>query len=145
MQKDEEKLEVIRQLSLAGQVLKDENMELRKKYTVKESPKKWSPLEIQLNTRQRQARKELEYRKTRQYQGEATQIRSKLGETEHNSDLENNDRSFKSQRFASKVLVEMPKRDLVSWISFIDGRVKPWDLVLAHKLFDAMPQRNLVS
>ncbi|OMO77861.1 KIP1-like protein [Corchorus capsularis] len=48
MQKDEEKLEVIRQLSLAVQVLKDENMELRKKHTaVKETPKKWSPLEIQ--------------------------------------------------------------------------------------------------
>ncbi|XVF72534.1 hypothetical protein PTKIN_Ptkin12aG0128900 [Pterospermum kingtungense] len=45
MQKDEEKREVIRQLSLAVQVLKDENMEL-KKSIVKESPKKWSPLEF---------------------------------------------------------------------------------------------------
>ncbi|XVE77686.1 hypothetical protein DITRI_Ditri13aG0082200 [Diplodiscus trichospermus] len=45
MQKDEEKREVIRQLSLAVQVVKDENMEL-KKSIVKESPRKWSPLEF---------------------------------------------------------------------------------------------------
>ncbi|XP_022758094.1 protein NETWORKED 3A-like [Durio zibethinus] len=45
MQKDEEKREVIRQLSLAVQVLKDENMVL-KKSIVKESPRKWSPLEF---------------------------------------------------------------------------------------------------
>ncbi|EOX94938.1 hypothetical protein QUC31_004775 [Theobroma cacao] len=45
MQKDEEKREVIRQLSLAVQMLKDENMELRKRI-VKESPRKWSPLEF---------------------------------------------------------------------------------------------------
>ncbi|XVE73248.1 hypothetical protein DITRI_Ditri11bG0101800 [Diplodiscus trichospermus] len=45
MQKDEEKREVIRQLSLAVQVLKDENMEL-KKSIMKESPSKWNPLEF---------------------------------------------------------------------------------------------------
>ncbi|XWS31659.1 hypothetical protein CRYUN_Cryun23aG0095300 [Craigia yunnanensis] len=45
MQKDEEKREVIRQLSLAVQVLKDENMEL-KKSILKESSGKWSPLEF---------------------------------------------------------------------------------------------------
>ncbi|XWS76494.1 hypothetical protein CRYUN_Cryun01aG0181300 [Craigia yunnanensis] len=45
MQKDEEKREVIRQLSLAVQVLKDENMEL-KKSIMKESSRKWSPLEF---------------------------------------------------------------------------------------------------
>ncbi|XP_022771032.1 protein NETWORKED 3A-like isoform X2 [Durio zibethinus] len=45
MQKDEEKREVIRQLSLAVQVLKDENMEL-KKSVVNESSRKWSPVEF---------------------------------------------------------------------------------------------------
>ena len=45
LQTDEEKREVIRQLSFAVQVLKDENMEL-KKSIVKESPRKWSPLEF---------------------------------------------------------------------------------------------------
>ncbi|XWS46726.1 hypothetical protein CRYUN_Cryun14cG0092700 [Craigia yunnanensis] len=45
LQKDEEKRDVIRQLSLAVQVLKDENMEL-KKSIVKESPRKWSSLEF---------------------------------------------------------------------------------------------------
>lgn len=41
-QKDEEKLEVIRQLSMAVGVLKDENSKLRK-YIARESPKKHSP------------------------------------------------------------------------------------------------------
>ncbi|RVW55008.1 Protein NETWORKED 3A [Vitis vinifera] len=45
MQKDEEKREVIRQLSLAVQVLKEENVSLRKSAT-KASPKKWSPIEL---------------------------------------------------------------------------------------------------
>lgn len=52
MQKDEEKREVIRQLSLAVELLKDENVELRKKCIAiasarEESNKKWkSPLEF---------------------------------------------------------------------------------------------------
>lgn len=41
-QKDEEKIEVIRQLSMAVGVLKDENSKLRK-YIARESPKKHSP------------------------------------------------------------------------------------------------------
>ncbi|KAK9015628.1 hypothetical protein V6N11_006727 [Hibiscus sabdariffa] len=47
IQKDEEKKEVIRQLSLAVQVLKDENMELRKSIIAKApQTRKWSPLEF---------------------------------------------------------------------------------------------------
>lgn len=45
MQKDEEKREVIRQLSLAVGVLKDENLKLRK-YIARESPKKRSPFDF---------------------------------------------------------------------------------------------------
>ena len=45
MQKDEEKREVIRQLSLAIQVLKEENTSLRKSAT-KTSPKKRKPIEL---------------------------------------------------------------------------------------------------
>ncbi|GMI73779.1 Networked 3C [Hibiscus trionum] len=47
VQKDEEKKEVIRQLSLAVQVLKDENVELKKSIIAKSPPtRKWSPLEF---------------------------------------------------------------------------------------------------
>ncbi|KAK8540913.1 hypothetical protein V6N13_060964 [Hibiscus sabdariffa] len=47
IQKDEEKKEVIRQLSLAVQVLKDENVELKKSIIAKAPPtRKWSPLEF---------------------------------------------------------------------------------------------------
>uniref|UniRef100_A0A5B7C5E4 Putative WD repeat-containing protein 87 n=1 Tax=Davidia involucrata TaxID=16924 RepID=A0A5B7C5E4_DAVIN len=46
MQKDEEKREVIRQLSLAVDMLKEENVKLRRRHIAKESPKKWSPLEF---------------------------------------------------------------------------------------------------
>lgn len=42
-EKDEEKREVIRQLSLAMDVLRQENLKLRKKCIATESPKKWSP------------------------------------------------------------------------------------------------------
>ncbi|XP_059625755.1 protein NETWORKED 4B [Cornus florida] len=45
MQKDEEKREVIRQLSSTVDMLKEENVKLRK-YISKNSPKKWSPLEF---------------------------------------------------------------------------------------------------
>lgn len=45
MQKDEEKREVIRQLSMALGVLQDENVQLRK-YISRESPKKRSPFEF---------------------------------------------------------------------------------------------------
>ncbi|PIA61673.1 hypothetical protein AQUCO_00300894v1 [Aquilegia coerulea] len=45
MQKDEEKREVIRQLSLSMEILK-ENVNLCKKSTVKESSKKWGPFEF---------------------------------------------------------------------------------------------------
>ncbi|XP_008234986.1 PREDICTED: protein NETWORKED 3A-like [Prunus mume] len=44
-QKDEEKREVIRQLSLAVDMLKEENVELRKKCLARESPKNSSPSE----------------------------------------------------------------------------------------------------
>ncbi|GFZ04637.1 kinase interacting (KIP1-like) family protein [Actinidia rufa] len=44
-EKDEEKREVIRQLSLAIAMLKEKNVKLRKR-TAKESPKKWSPSEF---------------------------------------------------------------------------------------------------
>ncbi|KAK6940915.1 Protein Networked (NET), actin-binding (NAB) domain [Dillenia turbinata] len=44
MQKDEEKREAIRQLSLAVGVLKEENMNLKKRISItKESSKKWNP------------------------------------------------------------------------------------------------------
>ncbi|MBA0617602.1 hypothetical protein Godav_027030 [Gossypium davidsonii] len=46
MQKDEEKMEVIRQLSLAVQVLKDENMDLKKCIIKQTTTKKWSPFEF---------------------------------------------------------------------------------------------------
>ncbi|RVW51780.1 Pentatricopeptide repeat-containing protein [Vitis vinifera] len=43
---------------------------------------------------------------------------------------------------AEKVFGEMSKRDLVSWNSIIDAYAKLGHLVLAHRLFDAMPERN---
>ncbi|MBA0560247.1 hypothetical protein Golob_017158 [Gossypium lobatum] len=46
MQKDEEKMEVIRQLSLAVQVLKDENVDLKKCIIKQTNTKKWSPFEF---------------------------------------------------------------------------------------------------
>ncbi|MBA0736477.1 hypothetical protein Gogos_010028 [Gossypium gossypioides] len=46
IQKDEEKKEVIRQLSYAVQALKDENMELKKNMVKRPSPSKWSPFEF---------------------------------------------------------------------------------------------------
>lgn len=46
MQKDEEKREVIRQLSLAVEMLKDENVTLRRKFIARECPKKRSPIEF---------------------------------------------------------------------------------------------------
>ncbi|TYH43507.1 hypothetical protein ES332_D11G133400v1 [Gossypium tomentosum] len=46
MQKDEEKMEVIRQLSLAVQVLKDENVDLKKCIIKQTTTKKWSPFEF---------------------------------------------------------------------------------------------------
>ncbi|KAE8660626.1 classical arabinogalactan protein 26-like [Hibiscus syriacus] len=46
VQKDEEKKEVIRQLSLAVQVLKDENMELKHSISKAATTRKWSPLEF---------------------------------------------------------------------------------------------------
>ncbi|KAH1081297.1 hypothetical protein J1N35_021058 [Gossypium stocksii] len=46
MQKDEEKMEVIRQLSLAVQMLKDENVDLKKCIIKQTTTKKWSPFEF---------------------------------------------------------------------------------------------------
>ncbi|KAF5937301.1 hypothetical protein HYC85_024807 [Camellia sinensis] len=46
VEKDEEKREVIRQLSVAMDLLKEENVKLRKFCIAKESPKKWSPAEF---------------------------------------------------------------------------------------------------
>ncbi|GMJ01102.1 Networked 3A [Hibiscus trionum] len=46
IEKDEEKREVIRQLSLAVQVLKDENVELKKRIAKTSPPRKWSPLDF---------------------------------------------------------------------------------------------------
>ncbi|MBA0826043.1 hypothetical protein Goarm_010936 [Gossypium armourianum] len=46
IQKDEEKKEVIRQLSYAVQALKDENTELKKNMVKRPSPSKWSPFEF---------------------------------------------------------------------------------------------------
>ncbi|GMJ09160.1 Networked 3C [Hibiscus trionum] len=47
LQKDKEKIQVIRQLSSAVQVLKDDNMELKKRIAKQSSPsRKWSPLEF---------------------------------------------------------------------------------------------------
>ncbi|KAK8614583.1 hypothetical protein V6N13_068383 [Hibiscus sabdariffa] len=46
IEKDEEKKEVIRQLSLAVQVLKDENSKLKKSIAKAPSPRKWSPLDF---------------------------------------------------------------------------------------------------
>ncbi|MBA0785816.1 hypothetical protein Gotri_026577 [Gossypium trilobum] len=48
MQKDEEKMEVIRQLSLAVQVLKDENVDLKKCIVKQTTTKKWSPFEFSM-------------------------------------------------------------------------------------------------
>ncbi|KAL7226739.1 hypothetical protein ACSBR1_021751 [Camellia fascicularis] len=46
VEKDEEKREVIRQLSVAMDLLKEENVKLRKFCIAKESPKKWNPAEF---------------------------------------------------------------------------------------------------
>lgn len=46
MQKDEEKKEAIRQLSFAVNMLKEDNVKLRKMVAAKETPKKQSPLEF---------------------------------------------------------------------------------------------------
>ncbi|KAK2973678.1 hypothetical protein RJ640_022135 [Escallonia rubra] len=46
---------------------------------------------------------------------------------------------------ATKVFVEMPVRDLVSWNSIVNAFVKFGDLHVAHCLFDAMLYKNVVS
>ncbi|XP_038997596.1 pentatricopeptide repeat-containing protein At3g51320-like [Hibiscus syriacus] len=47
--------------------------------------------------------------------------------------------------FAKKVFLEMSRRDIASWNSFIDACVKVWDLGLAHNLFDRMLEKNVIS
>ncbi|KAE8655947.1 hypothetical protein F3Y22_tig00117012pilonHSYRG00037 [Hibiscus syriacus] len=47
--------------------------------------------------------------------------------------------------FAKKVFLEMSRRDIASWNSFIDACVKVWNLGLAHNLFDRMPEKNPIS
>ena len=54
-------------------------------------------------------------------------------------------RSEERLRVAWELFEEMPKRDLISWNSMIDGCVKCGKMENAHHLFNRMPKRDVVS